>query len=203
VRVDADPAEVPDLAEVDVPAELQEEIERHMARYPERHSAVIPSLRAAQERHGWLSPEAMVQVAAVMRVTPGYLESIASFYDMFELTPVGAHTIFVCTNISCTLRGASDLVEWLVQETGAPLGGSSPDGVFNLREFECLGACDIAPMASIDGNYRGPLTREDAATITRKLRAGGSAEALLPERSYEGDYARRLQERHQAAGEED
>jgi NADH:ubiquinone oxidoreductase subunit E len=193
---------VPDLAEVDVPPQLQEEIERHMARYPDPHSAVIPALRAAQELHGWLSPEAMVQVAAVMRVTPGYLESIASFYDMFELTPVGAHTIYVCTNISCTLRGADDLVDWLVEETGAPVGGSSPDGVFNLRAFECLGACDIAPMASIDGYYRGPLAKDDVATIARDLRAGGSAESLLPERSYEGDYARRLQQRQDATGGE-
>ena len=197
-RVGADPATVPELHEVDVSPELKAAIEREMAKYPEFHSAVLPALRAAQEEHGWLSPEAMLQVAAVMRVTPAYLESIASFYDMFELSPGGRHTIYVCTNLSCTLRGAKELLEELSEATGAPVNGSSPDGEFTLRSFECLGACDIAPMASIDGYYRGPLTRADAAAITDQLRAGRQPRELLPEKSYGGDYARRLTERETA-----
>ena len=100
-----------------------------------------------------------------MRVTPAYLESVASFYDMLELEPVGRHTIYVCTNISCQLRGAHDLLEAFSEATGSPVNGSSPDGQFHLRAFECLGACDIAPMASIEGHYRGPLTPEDAVTV--------------------------------------
>ena len=79
--------------------------------------------------------------------------------------------------------------------TGAPVNGTSPDGEFRLRRFECLGACDIAPMASIDGYYRGPLDRADAEQIVKDLRAGVSPKEVLPERSYEGDYARRLAER--------
>jgi NADH-quinone oxidoreductase E subunit len=194
-RLADDPAEVPELAEVDVPAHLEQSIREIVARYPDFRSAAIPALRAAQEEHGWLSPEAMVQVAAVMGVTPAYLESVASFYDMFDLEPAGRHTIYVCTNISCTLRGADNLLAQLSEATGAPVNGTSPDGDFRLRRFECLGACDIAPMASIDGYYRGPLTREDANQIVKDLRSGLPSKEVLPERSYEGDYARRLGER--------
>jgi NADH-quinone oxidoreductase subunit E len=200
-KVDRDPAEIPELATTAVPAALEDGIERQMAKYPDFHSAVIPALRLAQEEHGWLSPEAMNQVAAVMRVTPAYLESVASFYDMFELEPVGRHSIYVCTNISCSLRGARDLATALSEATGAPVNGSSPDGAFRLRSFECLGACDIAPMASIDGHYRGPLTDADAHTIAEHLRAGKPVREVLPEKSYEGDYARRLTERHRAESE--
>ena len=181
-KVDADPAEVPEAADVRVPEELRSTIEHHMTNYPDRRSAVLPALRAAQEIHGWLSPEAMRQVAAVMRVTPAYLESIASFYDMLELAPKGSHTIYMCTNLSCQLRGAQGVLEALAQATGAPVGGSSPDGVFHLRSFECLGACDIAPIASIEGHYRGPLTPDDAAAIADHLRSGASAAEVLPEK---------------------
>jgi NADH-quinone oxidoreductase subunit E len=203
-RVGADPATVPELHEVDVSPELKAVIEREMAKYPDSRSAVLPALRAAQEEHGWLSPEAMLEVAAVMRVTPAYLESIASFYDMFELGPSGRHTIYVCTNLSCTLRGAGDLLAALSEATGSPVNGSSPDGEFCLRSFECLGACDIAPMASIGGYYRGPLTPADASAITDQLRAGRPPRELLPEKSYGGDYARRLTDREAAerAGEQ-
>jgi NADH-quinone oxidoreductase subunit E len=200
-KVDQDPAEIPELAVTAVPPALKDAIERQMAKYPDFHSAVIPALRLAQEEHGWLSPQAMIQVAAVMRVTPAYLESIASFYDMFDLEPVGRHSIYVCTNISCSLRGARDLATALSDATGAPVNGSSQDGVFRLRSFECLGACDIAPMASIDGRYRGPLTDADALAIAEHLRAGRPANEVLPEKSYEGDYARRLGERHRAETE--
>jgi NADH-quinone oxidoreductase subunit E len=195
----ADPAEIPELAEVDVPAHLEQTIREQMAKYPEFRSAAIPALRAAQEEHGWLSPEAMIQVAAVMRVTPAYLESVASFYDMFDLEPSGRHTIYVCTNISCTLRGADDLLAQMSEATGAPVNGTSTDGEFRLRRFECLGACDIAPMASINGYYRGPLTQSDAAQIVQDLRAGRPSKEVLPEKSYEGDYARRLGERKEEA----
>jgi NADH-quinone oxidoreductase subunit E len=190
-KVGADPAEVPEPHEVEVPGELRATIEHHMASYPDPHSAVLPALAAAQRIHGWLSEEAILQVATVMQVTPAYLESIASFYDMLELAPVGKRSIYVCTNISCQLRGARDVLDALSEATGAPVNGSSPDGEFHLRSFECLGACDIAPMASIEGHYRGPLEPDDAATIAEHLRAGGGAAELLPDKRYVGDYGRK------------
>ena len=193
-KVGAPAAEIPELDQVGVPEELRARIEHYMSLYPERHSAVLPALRAAQRVHGWLSDAAILQVAAVMRVTPAYLESVASFYDMLELEPVGRHSIYVCTNLSCQLRGAHDVVEAFSAATGAPVNGSSSDELFHLRSFECLGACDIAPMASIDGHYRGPLTAEDAATVAEHLRAGGAPEDLLPEKRFVGDYGRKRQQ---------
>jgi NADH-quinone oxidoreductase subunit E len=193
-KVGAPAAEIPEPDQVGVPAELRATIEHHISLYPDHRSAVLPALRAAQRVHGWLSDEAILQVASVMRVTPAYLESVASFYDMLELEPVGRHTIYVCTNISCQLRGAHDLVEWLSEATGSPVNGSSPDGLFHLRAFECLGACDIAPMASIEGHYRGPLTAGDARQVADHIRAGGPLADVLPEKRFVGDYGRRMKQ---------
>jgi NADH:ubiquinone oxidoreductase subunit E len=193
-RVDADPAVVPELHDVEIPAKLRRTIEDHMSLYPDRRSAVLPALRAAQREYGWLSPEAMVGVAAVMRVTPAYLESVASFYDMLELQPAGRRVVYVCTNLSCRLRGADDVLAALRGAAGTGPDGRSPDGEFYVRAFECLGACDMAPMASFDGHYRGPLAPGDAEAIVAHFRGGGHAEDLLPERRFVGDYGRRTAE---------
>jgi NADH-quinone oxidoreductase subunit E len=171
--LEKDPALVPDPASVDGPEELRREVEAAMARYPDRHSAAIPALHAAQQVHGWCSPEAVEQVAAVMAVTPAYLDSIATFYDMLENEPVGKHSVYVCTNISCSLRGADALLEAMLE---AAAGDPSE---FNVRAFECLGACDIAPMASVDGVYVGPLELTDVPQLLEDAREGRS---VLPEK---------------------
>jgi NADH-quinone oxidoreductase subunit E len=167
-----DPALIPDPASTDVPAELRATIEAAMARYPERHSAAIPALHAAQDLHGWCSPEAIEQVACVMQVTPAYLDSVASFYDMLETSPVGKHSVYVCTNISCSLRGADALLAAVSEAAGE-------DPEFNVRAFECLGACDIAPMASVDGVYVGPLELSDVPQLLDDTRSG---RPVLPEK---------------------
>src|SRR5690242_2502682 len=156
--LEKDPAEIPDPDSVEVPAALRGEIEARMGEYPDRHSAVLPALAAAQRLHGWCSPLALEQVACVMRVTPAYLESVASFYDMLETAPVGRHNVYVCTNISCSVCGADALYD-AIREAAA----DDPD--FNVRAFECLGACDIAPMASVDGEYVGPLAPADVPRL--------------------------------------
>jgi NADH-quinone oxidoreductase subunit E len=160
-----DPAEVPDPATTPVPEDLRAAIEAHMAKYPDRRSAAIPALREVQQRYGWCSPEGIEQAACVMRLTPGYLAAVATFYDMLETRPVGRHEVYVCTNISCTLCGAEALYEAIDAEAG-----DDPD--FNLRRFECLGACDIAPMASIDGRYVGPIALDEVPELIRQVRAG-------------------------------
>lgn len=166
VDLTKDPAVIPDPAVTPVPAGLREEIEAAMARYPERRSAAIPALHAAQRVHGWCSPEAIDQVAAVMQLTPAYLTSVASFYDMLELTPrPHHHDIYVCTNITCSLLGADELFDAMVTAAGS-------DEELHVRSFECLGACDIAPMASVDGEYVGPLELTDAEQIVADLKAG-------------------------------
>jgi NADH:ubiquinone oxidoreductase subunit E len=163
--LDKEPSGVPDPALVEVPAQLRAEIEAAIERYPDRHSAALPALAAAQRVHGWCSPEAIEQVACVMRVTPAYLSSVATFYDMFELEPVGRHSVYVCTNISCSLRGADELYAQIAD-------AAAGDPQINLRSFECLGACDIAPMVSVDQVYYGPLGPGDARRLVDDLQAG-------------------------------
>jgi len=159
------PATVPDPALTAVPAELREKIEAAMALYPDSKSASIPALHLAQQHHGWCSPEAIEQVACVMRLTPAYLTSVASFYDMFALQPKPKHDVYVCTNISCSLLGADEFYEQMC----ASAHGHDDIGV---RGFECLGACDIGPMASVNGEYVGPLNLFDAQLIVEDLEAG-------------------------------
>jgi NADH-quinone oxidoreductase subunit E len=165
VDLEKDPAEIPDPDTTEVPADLRSTIEAHMANYPDRRSAALPALAAAQLVHHWCSPEAIEQVACVMRVTPAYLESVASFYDMLETAPVGRHSVYVCTNISCSLCGADELFDAV-----RAAAGEDPD--FNVRAFECLGACDIAPMASVDGVYVGPLSIADVPQLLDDVKAG-------------------------------
>ena len=167
VRLDEDPATVPDPAAVDVPVELRAEIEGHMTNYPERHSAVLPALAAAQRVHGWCSPEALQQVAAVMQVTPAYLSSVATFYDMLRTEPIGSHYVYVCTSVACHLRNSKAVYEAI---TAAATDQGLRD--YEIREFECLGACDMAPMASIDGRYVGPLDEGDAGELVGALKEG-------------------------------
>jgi NADH-quinone oxidoreductase subunit E len=161
-----DPALVPDPATTQVPDELREAIEAAMACYPDPRSVAVPALHAAQRLHGWCSPEAIEQVACVMGLTPAYLDSVASFYDMLEQHPVGRHSVYVCTNISCSLRGADALLAAI----GEAAAGDEES--FNVRSFECLGACDIAPMASVDGVYVGPLALEDVLQLLDDARSG-------------------------------
>jgi NADH:ubiquinone oxidoreductase subunit E len=182
VDLTKEPATVPDPALTPVPDALREGIERAMAQYPDRKSAAIPALHLAQDHHGWCSPEAIDQVACVMGLTPAYLTSVASFYDMFERTPKPRHYVYVCTNISCSLCGADELYA-AMSEAAAPRAGEEPD--VNVRSFECLGACDIAPMASVDGVYVGPLSVADVPQLLEDVRA---ERPVLPEKQL----ARRL-----------
>jgi NADH-quinone oxidoreductase subunit E len=135
-----------------------------MGRYPDRRSASIPALWAVQETYGWCTPEGIRQAAAVMRFTPAYLESVASFYDLLHTKQVGTHRIEVCTNISCWMRGGDELL-------GAFEAAAAGEDVF-VTGFECLGACDIAPMAAIDQRYFGPLEAAEAKTALSQLLAG-------------------------------
>jgi NADH-quinone oxidoreductase subunit E len=165
VDLSKDPQEIPDPATTPVPAELREEIEHHIAKYPDRRSAAIPSLAAAQRLHGWCSPEAFRQVACVMRLTPAYLVAVASFYDMLDTRPVGHKRVYVCTNISCSLRGGRKLLDELSDAVG-----DNPD--VQVRGFECLGACDIAPMVSVDGVFVGPVDDSEVQELADQINAG-------------------------------
>ena len=115
---------------------LADEIQKVAKQYPESRSAVLPALRMAQERHGWLSTEAIREVADALDLTPAYCKSVASFYDMFHLQPVGRHIVEVCTNVSCALVGAQQVLEAFEQELDTRAGENSPDGTATLKAIE-------------------------------------------------------------------
>ena len=140
-------------------AHVLDEIKELPAKYPQPRSAVMPALDLAQEELGHLTPEAMSEVAVALQLDPGYVEGVATFYTLFHLEPIGKHRFYVCTNLSCMLRGANEIVDHLRQAIG--VSGSeqvSPDGLFSYEEVECLGACEYAPMMRLDHKYHCDLT---------------------------------------------
>jgi NADH-quinone oxidoreductase subunit E len=151
---------------------LYDEIQELIARYPQRRSAVMPALRLAQEKYGWLPPDAFREVADALDVTPAYCRAVASFYDMFHLEPVGRHMIEVCTNVSCALVGAQQVLEAFESELGIEAGQTSGDGEFTLRTIECAGGCGWGTVVSVDHRYREPVQPEDVGAIVEELRSG-------------------------------
>ena len=153
--------------------DLRDEVRRAAEPYPDRHSAVLEALRLAQERHdGWLPPEALVEVAGALEVTPAYVRSIASFYDLLHLEPVGRHMVEVCTNLACALVGAQRVVDAFEQELGVPPGETTPDGAVTFRTVECLGGCGYATVVAVDGRYHQFVKAEDVPAIAEEVRGG-------------------------------
>ena len=145
------------------------EVAEIAAQYPDSRSAVLPALRLAQERHdGWLPPEAFLEVAGALGLTPAYCKAVASFYDMFRLEPVGEHLIEVCTNISCGLNGAQQVVEAFESELGLRAGETNDD--FTLRTVECLGGCGWATIVAVNNRHRLHVQAEDVPGIVAELR---------------------------------
>ena len=153
---------------------FHDEVREIAAQYPDHRSAVLPALRLAQERHGgWLPPEAFVEVAEALETTPAYCEAVASFYDMFHLRPVGARLVEVCTNISCALVGAQQVLEAFERELGVRPGETTEDGRATLRTIECAGGCGWGTVVAIDHRYREPVRPEDVPAIVEELRRAG------------------------------
>jgi NADH-quinone oxidoreductase subunit E len=147
-----------------------DDVQELKARYPDWHSATLPALRLAQEKHGHLSPEALRECADALGTTPAICEAVASFYDMLHLAPVGRHMVEVCTNVSCALVGAQQVLEAFEQELGIRAGETTPDGEVTLRPIECLGGCGWATIVSVDHRYRTHVKAEDVPQIVQELR---------------------------------
>jgi NADH-quinone oxidoreductase subunit E len=149
---------------------LQDEIRELAKQYPQSRSAVMPALHLAQEQYGWLPREAFEEVGEALDLTPAYCMSVASFYDMYHLEPVGEHLVEVCTNISCALVGAQQTLEAFEQELGVHPGETTPDGAVTLRTMECAGGCGWGPVVVVDHRYREPVKPDDVPAIVQKLR---------------------------------
>jgi NADH-quinone oxidoreductase subunit E len=150
-----------------------DEVQEIKNQYADWHSATLPALRLAQEKHGWLSPDALRECADALGTTPAYCESVASFYDMFHLKPVGRHLVEVCTNVSCALVGAQQVLERFEAELGVKAGDTSEDGSFTLRPIECLGGCGWATIVAVDHHYHTHVQPDNVPRIVQELRDGG------------------------------
>lgn len=152
---------------------VREEIDHWLARFPDdqKRSAVIAALHAAQhENHGYVTTEHMDAIAAYLELVPIQVYEVASFYSMFETEKVGRHNVSICTNVSCMLRGAEEIVEHVEKKYGIKLGESSADGrVYLKKEEECLAACCGAPMLMVDHVYHENLTIEQVDKILDAL----------------------------------
>ena len=139
-------------------------------RYPEKRSALIPILHEVQAEVGYLSPEAVEWVAGYLGLSPADVMSVASFYDMFSLEPVGKHLIYVCQNLTCTMLGAEKLIRRLESKLGVRMGETTPDGKITLKRMECLASCGTAPSIQVDGVYHHQVTPEKLDALLDALR---------------------------------
>jgi NADH-quinone oxidoreductase E subunit len=150
---------------------LEAEMRKLADRYPDSRTAILPALRLAQEQNGgWLTLESFELVGDALGLTPAYCQAVASFYDMFHLAPVGRHTIEVCTNLSCALSGAQQVVEALESELGVAPGETTEDGEITFGAVECLGGCGYATVVAVDNRYREHVRPEDVPAIVEGVR---------------------------------
>jgi NADH-quinone oxidoreductase E subunit len=140
--------------------------------YPHPRSALIPICHLAQEQDGWLSPEAVDEIAEIVGVTPAEVIGTASFYDMLRTEPTGRYLVAVCTNIACMLRGAYELLEHAEEHLGVRPGGTTADQMFTLEEAECLADCGRAPCLQVNHRFFGDVTAESFERLTEDLSAG-------------------------------
>jgi NADH-quinone oxidoreductase E subunit len=143
-----------------------------VALYPHPRSALIPLCHLAQAQDGWLTPEAIVEIAELVGCTAAEVEGTASFYDMLHTERVGKYVVTVCTNIACMLAGSYELLEHAEERLGVRAGATTSDGLFTLEEAECLAACDVAPCLQVNSRFFGSLTDESFDQLVEDLAAG-------------------------------
>jgi NADH-quinone oxidoreductase subunit E len=147
-----------------------------ISRYPVKKSALIPLLHLAQEQSGYITDEAMEQVAELVDVTPAEVLGTCSFYEMFKRHPVGKYVVNICTNISCQLLGAEELLHHAEKSLEVTAGGTTSDGTFTLEDVECLAACTEAPCLQVNYRYFNKVTNSDFDQLINDLRAGRRGE---------------------------
>lgn len=146
-------------------------VKKEMARYESRESAIIPCLFHIQkENGGWINTEVIDCLSDIMEIPAAKIESVFSFYTMFNKKPVGKYHIQVCTNISCSLNGGRELCDHILKYLGVKIGEVTSDGKFSVNDVECLGACGMAPMMQINEDYYENLTPELAIEILQGMK---------------------------------
>jgi NADH-quinone oxidoreductase E subunit len=149
---------------------VKKKIAEEAARYPEKRSALLPALYLIQGEKGCITKDGAEAVAQILGITPTEVWSVASFYTMFNLKPVGKYHIQACKNISCHLAGAEKIIETLSRKLGVPVGGTTADGKFTLSVVECLGSCGTGPIMQVNDDYYEGLTEARVDEILDALR---------------------------------
>jgi NADH-quinone oxidoreductase E subunit len=147
-----------------------------VALYPKSRSALIPLCHLAQSQDGYLTEEAMVDIAELVGITAAEVRGTATFYDMLHIDPVGKYVIAMCTNIACLLGGAYELMEHAEDRLGVHIGQTTTDGNFTIEEAECLAGCDTAPCVQVNHRFFGPLTNDSFDTMIADLESGRLAD---------------------------
>lgn len=151
--------------------EMTPSLDELFSRYATRRAALLPVLRKMQERFGWLPPIVQREVAFALGITPADVFRVVQFYTLFRGEPCGKHVIMVCGTISCELAGCNSVIKTLCEKTGAPIGGTSPDGLFTIERVECLGWCHKAPVAQVNESpYHENLDAKSATELVERLR---------------------------------
>jgi NADH-quinone oxidoreductase E subunit len=153
--------------------EYKQRLDKIISRYPTKRAALLPALSLAQEIRGYVSPESMDRVAEVLGLSPAYVRGVATFYTMYNKGPVGRHLIQVCTNISCNLCGADEVLATFLRYTDTELGETSEDGNFTVIEAECLAACGFPTCVQINSRYYENVTPAEVQKIVEHLKARG------------------------------
>jgi len=148
-----------------------ERIEKTLAKYPDKRSAVMPLLYIAQEEYGWVNQQGVDEVAAIIEMDPTQVKSIAGFYTMYSEKPKGRYWLQVCTDLPCALRGADQFHHDLLEHLGIEEGGTTPDGLFTAEHVMCLAACDKAPMLQCNFHFVENLDMEKMKALLDQWRA--------------------------------
>jgi NADH-quinone oxidoreductase subunit E len=156
--------------------EIVERARQLIELYPHPRSALVPICHLAQEQDGWLTPEAVEEIADLLGIAPAEVVGTASFYDMLHTEPVGDYLVSICTNIACMLKGAYELLEHAEEHLGVRAGGRTSDGTFTLEEAECLADCGRAPCLQVNHRFFGDVTDADFDRLTDDLRSGRLAD---------------------------
>ena len=155
---------------IEFPREAKERFDYILTRYPNKEAALLPTLHLAQEVWGWISPEVVHYVGSLLDLSPATVFGVVTFYNMYNLKPVGKYHLQVCTNLSCMVNRAYDIYDHLCQKLSVRPGQITSDGMYTVTEVECLGSCDTAPVVQINNDYHENMNVKKMDELLPKLR---------------------------------
>ena len=160
------------------------EIEGILARFPTKKSAALPLMHLAQHEYGYMSPEAMREVAEILDLDPTHILSLSGFYSLYYEEPMGKYVLEICNDLACALRGADEFVDMATKKLGVPVDGTTDDGLFTIKTVMCLGACDRAPMLQCNLKFEEHLDEAKFDQLLERLRSeanmGDGADTAVP-----------------------